>query len=73
MEQYSYVFVVTGKLEAPSEEHARQQILMGLSLSGRLLQSKFDLALELKLPQPQPEVGPNGQQPRPIPTRREEH
>ncbi len=48
MQQYSYVFVVTGKVEAPSEEHARAQVLMGVSVSGRLVQAPgFSLALEL--------------------------
>lgn len=37
--RYQFAFVVTGQVEAPSEEHARQQVLMGASLSARLAAS----------------------------------
>ena len=72
MEQYSYVFVVTGKVEAPSEEHARAQVLMGVSVSGRLVQAPgFTLGLELVEAAPLKEpVAPNGQRP-PQPVRLE--
>ncbi len=58
--EYRYVFVVTGQVEAPNEEHARTQVLMGVSVSGRLVQAPgFTLGLELT-----PPLASNGQAPR---------
>ncbi len=58
MEQYSYVFVVTGKVEASNEEHARAQVLTGVGVSGRLAQAPgFTLGLELTPPMVSNEQG----------------
>jgi hypothetical protein len=64
MEQYSYVFVVTGQVEAPNEEHARTQVLMGVSTSARLVQAPgFTLALEVTAAPPKESVARNGRPP----------
>jgi len=44
---YQYVLVVTGQVEAPSEEHAQLQALMGVSVGGRLLMSPHEVAVRV--------------------------
>lgn len=44
---YQYVFVVTGQVEAPTEEHVQLQALMGISVSGRLLLSPHEVAVKV--------------------------
>jgi hypothetical protein len=44
---YHYVTVITGQVEAPSEEHARMQALMGVSLTGRLLSSPHEVGVKV--------------------------
>ncbi len=65
MEQYSYVFVITGQVEAPNEGHARTQVLMGVSTSARLVQAPgFTLALEVtEAAPPKQSVARNGRPP----------
>ena len=48
MTVYRYVIAVTGQVEAPSEEHARLQLLMGVSFTGRLLQAEHNIAIEVR-------------------------
>lgn len=58
MAVFRYVIVVTGQVEAPSEDHAKLQAAMGISVSGRLLTSPFDIAVEIQpVPDPQPTDG----------------
>jgi len=44
---YQYIVVVTGRVEAPSEEHAQLQALMGVSVGGRLLLSPHEVAVRV--------------------------
>ena len=44
---YQYVLVVTGQVEAPAEEHAQLQALMGVSLTGRLLLTPHEVAVKV--------------------------
>ncbi|KKN25966.1 hypothetical protein LCGC14_0879350 [marine sediment metagenome] len=48
MAVYGYVIVITGQIDAPHDVNAKQQILMGLSLTGRLLQNPNQIAVNLK-------------------------
>ena len=43
--EYRYAIAVTGIIEAPSEEHARLQAMMGINISARLLTGKPDVAI----------------------------
>jgi len=45
---YGYVIFITGQIDAPHDVNAKQQILMGLSLTGRLLQNPNQIAVNLK-------------------------
>lgn len=47
MIKYSYVAVTTGEVEAPSEENARAQVAMGISISGRLMATPLQLAIQV--------------------------
>lgn len=47
MTKYSYVAVITGEAEAPSEENARAQVAMGISISGRLMATPLQLAIQV--------------------------
>ena len=49
---YKIVVVVTGEVEATSEVHARQQVLMGVTLSARLLQLPHDIAIKVTSEEP---------------------
>ncbi len=55
---YQYVVVVTGQVEAPNEEHAQLQALMGVSVGGRLLLTPHQVAVK---------VAPVADGPRPVP------
>jgi hypothetical protein len=55
--RYRYAVVVTGELEGPSEEHVRAQALMGVSVTGRLLQSKFEMDVQIRPLEGQPTDG----------------
>ena len=52
MTTYKIVLVLTGEVEAPSEVHARQQVLMGVTLSARLLQLPHDIAIKVTSEEP---------------------
>lgn len=45
---FQYILVVTGQVEAPTDEHAKLQALMGVSLTGRLLTSPHEIAVEIR-------------------------
>jgi hypothetical protein len=59
---YNYVVVITGQIEAPNEEHARVQALMGVSLTGRLLASPHEVGVKVGAV----EEKSDGQKPTPI-------
>lgn len=62
MPRFEYVVVVTGKLDAPTEENAALQAAMGVSLGGRLLMTPHQVAVRLREPPASPE--PDGKKPR---------
>lgn len=61
--QYKYVHVISGEVTAPNDESAKLQVLMGVSISSRLLDSPIDVGLELE------QASDNGQREEPPPIR----
>jgi len=59
--QYRFAYALTGIIEAPNEEHARLQLLMGISLSSHIAALGPDIALRIE---PLPEsISRNGAEP----------
>ncbi len=48
MPTYKYALIITGTVEAPNDVHAKQQILMGVTVSTRLLQTPHDIVIQLQ-------------------------
>ena len=46
--KYRYAVAVTGIIEAPSEEHAQLQVLMGVSINSRLAIDGPDVAVQVE-------------------------
>lgn len=56
--RYKFAIAISGEVDAPSREHAQQQVLMGVSISGRLsMAPNLETAVTLQ-EQPAPEVTP---------------
>jgi hypothetical protein len=66
MTRYRFALIISGEVDAPSEDHARQQVLMGLSMSVRLSASpQLETALTLQ-EQPEPVATPLRDAPVPV-------
>ncbi len=58
MAKYRYAIVVRGFIEANSQTNAYMQLLMGLSLNGRMLRQPHELSVDVREVAPEPvEVG----------------
>ena len=53
-DQYRYVLVITGELDAKDVNHARLQIEMGFTLTGRMLKTPHEISIQVV-----PEVEPS--------------
>lgn len=51
MTTYKYTAVITGTIESEHDVNAKLQVLMGISLSMRLLQSEHDIAVRVAAPE----------------------
>ena len=47
MPTYNYVLVITGQVDAPHDVNAKYQVLMGVTLTARLLQTPHSIAIQL--------------------------
>lgn len=47
MTTYNYALVITGKVIAPHDVQAKLQVLMGVTLSARLLQTSNEIAIQI--------------------------
>lgn len=56
--KYLYTYGLSGVVEAPSEEHARMQLLMGISLSSRVAALGPDIIIRVE--KVEEEAGTNG-------------
>lgn len=45
--QFKYVHVISGEVDAPNEESATLQVLMGVTISSRLMATPIDVGLEM--------------------------
>ena len=48
MVTYNYALVITGTVEAPNDVHAKQQVLMGVTITTRMLQTPHDVVIQLQ-------------------------
>ncbi len=71
MPNYKYALVITGVIDAPHDMNAKQQVLMGVTLSARMLQFPYDVAIQMQEEEavPEPVVDPLDEEPTPIKTR----
>jgi hypothetical protein len=65
----NYIIVVTGQLEAPSEDHAQAQVLMGVTLTGRLMSTPHEMSVKVgPVPETRSTPAPSdGEHPIPFP------
>ena len=61
MAKYRYAIVVRGFIEANSQSNAYMQLLMGLSLNGRMLRQPHELAVDVREVNPKPVEAENAQ------------
>ena len=47
MPKYTYALVITGQVDAPHDVNAKYQVLMGVTLTARLLQTPHSIAIQL--------------------------
>ncbi len=67
MPSYKYALVITGTIDAPHDVNAKQQVLMGVTLSARMLQFPYDVAIQMQeAPDLEPVVDPLTEEPTPI-------
>ena len=48
MVTYNYALIISGTVEAPNDVHAKQQILMGVTMTTRMLQTPHDVVIQLQ-------------------------
>ncbi len=61
--KYLYTYGLSGVVDAPSEEHARMQLLMGISLSSRVAALGPDIVIRVEKIE-EKEAETNGAQPK---------
>ena len=62
--KYLFTYGLSGVVEAPSEEHARMQLLMGISLSSRVAALGPDIVIRVEEIEEEEKAKTNGAQPK---------